>query len=390
MELLTKRFVLLLIATFFYMTSLFMGNPIIAGFCGTLGGSGVIMGIASGVSNLSSLCCRPFTGTAVDRYNRRLLAIAGLFLMFISNLGYYFSTTPIMLIGSRLLGGIGFAVSSVTLSTCVATSLPKERIGEGMGIYGMVQALGMAVAPSISLQIVKMHSYYLAFIIAGLFALVALLIICFKDDICIISEHNSLTKKKENKQQLIAFEALPVAAIVFLTTLPYSSIAAFLATFAHGKRLGIDISLYFPIYAAGLIVSRVFLSRFFDKLNYRLFVTFCLPLIMISLILINFMNLYVYMVVAAILMSLGYGVLVSVSQANIIRRVDPSKQGVANSTYYIGLDAGLAAGPIIAGEIYTHLGSQNLFLFLSIAPILGFIFIFKLRKAETMRATEDV
>ena len=369
MKLFNRSFLLLLAATFFYMLSLSMGNPIIAGFAGALGGSGVVMGIAGGILNICSLCCRPLAGNAVDHYDRRKLAMLGLGAMIMSNAGYCFCKVPICLILFRLLNGAGFAVSSITLSTSVGASLPPERIGSGMGIYGMVQAVSMAFAPSIALWVSDMWGYRIAFAVSGAFALTAFVIIFLQGK---GAEKQDLLSSQHVKKQFIAREVLPTALVVMLVTLPYSALSAFIATFAANRALSINVGLYFPLYAIFLIAFRVVFSRFFDRWKYSRFVLICAPAAAASLVVVNFMNGLAVMAAAALLMALGYGVLVSVSQANGIRKVSISHQGTANSTYYIGLDLGLAGGPILAGFFYTHLGSQYMFLALAAVPLLAY------------------
>ncbi|MCQ4638340.1 MFS transporter [Anaerovorax odorimutans] len=369
MKLFNKSFVLLLMATFFYMLSLSMGNPIIAGFTGELGGSGVIMGVAGGILNVCSLCCRPLAGSAVDRYDRRRLAMLGLGMMILSNAGYCFSPAPICLILFRLLNGVGFAVSSITLSTSVGASLPPERIGSGMGIYGMVQALSMAFAPTVALWLSDEWGYRAAFAVSGLFALVAFLIILLKGG---NDEQKDSPIRERSENRFFAKEVLPTALVVMLVTLPYSALSAFIATFAGDRGLDLNVGLYFPLYAVFLIVFRIVFSRFFDRWSYCRFVLLCTPAAAASLAVVNFMNGFLMMAAAALLMALGYGVLVSVSQANGIRKVSIAHQGIANSTYYIGLDMGLAGGPILAGFLYTHLGSDYMFLAMAAVPLLAY------------------
>ena len=376
-QIFTKSFFLLLAATFFYMLSLSMGQPIIAGFAGELGGNGVIMGLAGGILNVCSLCCRPLAGSAVDRCDRRKLAMLGLSMMVLSNIGYCFSGIPICLILFRLVNGAGFAVSSITLSTSVGASLPPEHIGSGMGIYGMVQAISMAFAPAIALWISGLWGYRISFAISGAFALISLVIIVLMGK---ETEKKEALPNERVKKQFIAREVLPTAVVVMLVTLPYSALSAFIASFANDRGLDLNVGLYFPLYAVFLIVFRVVFSRFFDRWKYARFVVLCVPAAAASLVVVNFMDSFAVMAAAALQMALGYGVLVSVSQANGIRKMDISHQGIANSTYYIGLDIGLAGGPILAGFLYTHLGSSYMFLAMAVVPLLAYLVLAVKRK----------
>lgn len=57
---------------------------------------------------------------------------------------------------------------------------------------------------------------------------------------------------------------------------------------------------------------------------------------------------------AAAFMAGGYGIMCSVSQSTAMLLADKEQRGLANSTYYIGLDLGMTLGPAIGGMLYGH------------------------------------
>lgn len=65
-----KDIFLILIASFFYMTSPMLVTPIITGFSETLGAGGTMMGIIGGVMNICSLISRPIVGIYSDRISK--------------------------------------------------------------------------------------------------------------------------------------------------------------------------------------------------------------------------------------------------------------------------------------------------------------------------------
>lgn len=56
----------------------------------------------------------------------------------------------------------------------------------------------------------------------------------------------------------------------------------------------------------------------------------------------------------------GYGIMCSVCQSTAILLAGPERRGLANSTYYIGLDSGMTLGPMIGGFLYGNV-PLNLF-----------------------------
>lgn len=67
----------------------------------------------------------------------------------------------------------------------------------------------------------------------------------------------------------------------------------------------------------------------------------------------------------------GYGIICSVAQSTAILMAGKGKRGLANSTYYIGLDMGMALGPLLGGVIYGELNVKYFYMvFLFTIPII--------------------
>ena len=77
------------------------------------------------------------------------------------------------------------------------------------------------------------------------------------------------------------------------------------------------------------------------------------------------------MVVSAVFLTLSYGIIQPMSQAAGIRSVSEDQHGVANCTYYIGMDLGMAFGPIIAGGVYQVAGNEAVFYAMALFPLLA-------------------
>ena len=64
---------------------------------------------------------------------------------------------PAFVIAVRIVNGIGYSCCSVCMSTWMSNMLPKDKIGFGMGLYGTMNALAMAIAPAIGVSIQFIH-----------------------------------------------------------------------------------------------------------------------------------------------------------------------------------------------------------------------------------------
>ena len=374
----SKDAVLVLVASFFYMSCPMIVTPIITGFTGMLGGTGFVMGVIGGLVNLVSLGCRPVAGNLADKMDEYHLALAGSGLMLIGCIGYCMAPSILVLVLARVINGIGYACCSVSMSTWLSILLPKDKIGSGMGLYGTVQALGMAVAPAFGIKIQSMFGYRAVFVVAVLFALVTILVTLRIRNHGI--EDHSGEEPRRKGLQIIDGKVVPIALIVMLFTIPYLATQSFLISYVEKKGIAVDTALFFPLYAVVLVALRSGFRNYFDKVPYRRFLFISMVSSVLALLSLNFMTSDLLMIAAAVFMAGGYGIMCSVSQAGAILLAGPGRRGIANSTYYVGIDLGAALGAIIGGILYGSVDINLFYVVLLLCPVLCFVTYLVFRK----------
>lgn len=355
----TKDIILVLAASFFYMSSPMLVTPLITGFSSDLGTDAALMGMIGGIMYLCSLLCRPIAGNLADKLSKYKLAFAGAGLMLLACVGYIAAPNPAVVVAARIVNGIGFACCSVCMSTWVSNMLPRDKIGSGMGVYGAINALGMAVAPAIGVSIYQAIGYRPAFAVAASFSLLTVIIIQFVKD---KGEPEPLAKTEEkHRLRVIDGNVLPVALIVMLFTIPYCATQSFLVSYVEMRGLTVNVSLFFPAYAAVLLILRFSLKSLFDKLPFIVFLLGSSVCAAAAIILLGVMKSNAGMFAAAAFMAGGYGIMCSVCQSTAILLAGEGRRGLANSTYYVGLDLGLTFGPTLGGAFFKYLGAEWFF-----------------------------
>ena len=379
----SKDAVLVLIASFFYMSSPMIVTPIITGFTGSLGGTGFLMGFVGGLVNLTSLGCRPMAGNLADRIDKYHLSLAGSGMMLIGCIGYSAAPLVIVLVLARVLNGVGYACCSVSMSTWLSMLLPKEKIGSGMGMYGTVQALGMAAAPSFGIRLQSVFGYRVVFLMAAAFSFVTILITLFIKDhgeVKTLPAEKTTEETKRISFQLVDKNVLSIALIMMLFTIPYLATQSFLISFVETKGITVNTEIFFPLYAVVLVFLRCGFRNYFDRVPYRKFLFISIISSVFALLSLNFMTSNLLLVAAAVFMAGGYGIMCSVSQSAAILLAGSEKRGIANSTYYVGLDLGAALGAIIGGVLYGAADIRLFYPILLICPVLCVAVYFIFRK----------
>ena len=376
--------ILILIASFFYFSSPMLVTPLITGFTESLGAGGALMGIVGGLMNICSLFCRPFVGNLADKISKYKVSFIGAALMTVASIGYIAAFDPVVVVLSRIVNGVGYACCSVCMSTWMSNLLPEDKIGSGMGIYGTMNALGMAVAPAIGVSLYQKLGYRPAFVAAALFSAAIAVIIQFVQD---KGEPSAAPAGVHKKLELIDVKVIPIAVIIMLFSIPYCATQSFLVTYIDARNLPVTVSLFFPLYAAILLLLRLTLRNLFDKKPFSFFIVLSSVSAFLSISVLAVMRHNFSMFFAAVFMAGGYGIMCSVCQSTAILLAGKEKRGLANSTYYIGLDLGMAFGPIIGGLLYEHLNIRLFYPVLALTVPLALAAYWLSRRKFRLRKT---
>lgn len=360
----------IMVAGFFYMCCSMSTAPIVAGYAESIGASGLLMGIISALSTGVAVVCRPITGNLSDRTEKFRLVLAGCLLMITASVGYVTFPYVWSVVLCRCIHGVGYACCSIGMSTWLTMLLPPDRLGSGVGLYGTINALAMAVAPVIGIRVRNAFGYTGSFLVGGSFALVAILL-----SLLISNRGVPATvpekKKVSFRPQLVYPKVLPIAIALGLISIPYTANKSFFVSYVDSAGLPVQPDLFFTMYAVILVGLRIVLGKLTDKVPYSRFLLLCSISMLASLASLHFMEGWILMFLGAVFMAGSYGILFSVSQAATAAAAPAEKRGIAMGTYYLGLDIGSAAGPVIGGMLYGDFDISLFYPMLSVFALMG-------------------
>jgi MFS family permease len=385
----TIPFIMLIVTGTVSGICFYMVNPTIAKYSINIGATVAVSGVITGLFSITALVARPFSGLVADRVNRKKLLITATSIMAVAAFGYSISYTVPMLIFFRVLHGIAFAFNSTATVTVISVVVPRSRLGEGVGYYGLANIIATAVGPAIGLNLGNTFGYSLSYSLSAALLLIAAVIIFF-----IPFSADQLKNKADGDRKkgisfgdLISLKALPIAILGGLFSMSNGIITGYIALLGDVRNIS-NIAIYFTVNAFVLLFIRPFAGRLADRKGGILLVIPAMILDGIALITLGHATGIAMIITAAVLKAAGQGAGQPTLQATCLRMLPMEKSGVASSTFYIGADVGQGLGPMIAGYVISFTGEDSngygtMFTMSSLIFVIGitaFLIYYKLGK----------
>lgn len=328
-------------------------------------------GLASGIYIIGTLVARLLMGKKLELYGRKAVLRYGCLFYLLTTIAYLYTPTISMLYLIRLLNGFGYGTVSTATNAIVTAYIPESRHGEGINYYGLSTSLAAAIGPFIGMILLNTTSFY--FIILFSIVLIAATTIAsfvFPVKNLVLTETHRRELKSWSLDSFFEKKVLFITFIAFLMGLSYSSVLAFLSSYAQVIHLVQASSFFFVVYAVVITLTRPLSGRIFDAYGenavmYPSYLFLALGLFVLSMTTTSWL-----LLVSGALIGLGYGTFMSNGQAICLKKCEKHQIGIALSTYFIGLDLGLGVGPYLLGELRTYLSFQKVYVVAAILPVL--------------------
>lgn len=355
-KLFNRQYLMLVFINFLVSISFSMVSTLMAKYAVHIGMTVALAGSLTGMFSIASMVVRPFTGWMNDLLNNRRLLLWATFVMGLCTLCYGLSTSYSMLIIIRMLHGAAFAFSSTVNMALIPSLVPRGRVTEGVSYFGVATSIGMAIGPSLGLELASAAGYPLNFTCSAIIALIAASLVPILPSM-----------KKENKQQktfhirlsdIIAKECL-IYTLVDVTIASANGLENALLAML-GAQAGLhNIGWYFSISAVTLCITRLFVGKLADRKGVSFVLYPGLMCMGIGFLLLWKADAAWQFALASVIKTLGIGLARPAIQAACLNAVPPQRRGSASSTYYIGSDIGQGCAPAIGGYLVDVSGGKD-------------------------------
>ena len=350
----------------------YMTVPLVAKYVMTFGADITTASAVSGILSLVAMFMCPVAGILSDRINKKKLLIITEAAYAVCLGLHAFARSLIALLLLRAVTGIFFSLSNVLTIAYASSYIPKSRMGEGLGYFGLVVPLVQAAGPSIGLGLRDSIGYGAVFTGAALAALAAM--------ICVAVLPYNAPEPSGQKKTLKFNDIFAVRFIwLMLLTALFSSANGLISTYLDilaSERSITNISIFFTVFSVVLIIFKPLTGKLLDSRGMYLVIIPAVVFAALGMFFVGIASSLWVMLIAAVCKALGQGAGTPTIQAHAVKMLDKSHSGVAVSTIQIGQSLGNSIAPVLGSFLVKPFGYTTMFCgFGGIILVAGFLFL---------------
>ena len=406
-----RYFIIACFATIFTGMCMRMLDSNLASFAAVTFNSKALGGYLTSAFNIGSIVMAFFSGRIVDKLGRQKCYVAGALLFGISTVACAIWPTAPVTLAVRFIQGVAKGVTVVAAAAIVSDVIPRSRMGEGMGLYGLGSTISTAFGPMLALALTANGNYPLMFIVCAIcygFAAVFGVGMNYekKEEYQAAMAATKAKKSDKSTKQykgiwtMIEKKALPASLNYTLCFGGYACVLVFVTVYAQEilQLPSTKISLFYTVSAVMMLFLRLFGGKISDKYGSLAMLIPCHLLIILMLVILAFFakGHYGLFLLCGALYGCGTAGIMPTFQAAAIVDSPSDRNATASATFGFLMDFGImiasaAFGPVIDNALTPELGYRKMYL-ISIGVVLCSlvlsIFLFN-NKARARRQADN-
>lgn len=260
----SKDYIFLMISNFFLFFSGCLLLPVLPVCLKQNGVNDFQIGIVAAVFYATSMLMRTLTSRVSARIGKKLLLLLAMSVFTFSMVGYYVFAGLTMIIILRSVQGIGYGASTTLYGSTVASTIPNEKMGEGMGFFGLGISIAYVLGPCLGAVAVSQTHFKWIFLMAAFLALVSILLTHFiKTDL----PEQPIENQIENihwLSEVVEPKVLYESVFILLLGLLMGSCDTYIVLYAKQINVG-NIFVYFIVTTIAEMSTRMFSGKLYDK-----------------------------------------------------------------------------------------------------------------------------
>jgi MFS family permease len=355
-RLVSGRLVLALMSSFGALTSFYLLLSVTPMYAMSAGAGSAVAGVVTGSLMLATVLAEFASPRLMRRYGYRAVFAAGALLLGGPALALLAPHSVVTIVAVSLARGIGFGLNTVVTGALVATALPPERRGEGIGLAGIVACVPAIVALPSGVWLAGKTGYAVVIAITAASALAPLAAVPWltspadrqaRADPAAAQPAGLLASLRSGGQQrpFLVFAATTVSAGVVAAFLP-------LAAGVPGGVAAIGLC----VQAVASTVSRWWAGRHGDRHSHAGLLVPGLLTAAAGMAMLIWVAAPPALIAGMCLFGIGFGISQNATFALMIDRAPVSGYGTASALWNLAYDAGYGAGPAVFGVFVVYTG----------------------------------
>ncbi|HEX3032437.1 MAG TPA: MFS transporter, partial [Bacillota bacterium] len=319
-----------------------------------------------GAYTIGAMGSRLIAGWLVDTYGRKRLLSAGLLLIVAATAFYRLANNVPQLFVVRAAHGFCFGLATTALGTMVADILPRTRLTEGLGYYGLTTSISMSMAPMLGYWLAEKYGYPTLFLTVSMISGVTFLLsLTVRGNTTIIPAKPA--SGPVHWDDLVEKSALPAGAVGFFVATVHGSVVSFISLFA-AERGFTRVGLFFAVMSVCMLISRPISGRWADRGGSDQVLLLGLGFMFLGVGTVSLAPPEVGFFLGAAAFGLGLGFCLPTLQALAVVNAPAHMRGAATGTYFLSFDLGIGLGVILSGYLAKATSYQTMYL-ATLAPL---------------------
>jgi MFS family permease len=380
----SRDFTLLFLSNFFLCFGVDMLMPVLPVYLSQAGGNNLQIGFVMGCFTLSAIVIRLFAAKITSHLGSRAFLMAGLLVTAIVAGGYYLTAVILLVFFLRIIHGFGFGTTTTLYSAIASNIIPKSRMGEGMGYFGLGIVVATAIGPFLGAIIVLMPDYKWVFLLSSGLIFIAMFLTKLTKA---VGENDGKQRVPNSKIRVSDFfeaKAIIPSVLSFFIGISLAGMFSFIMLF--GKEVEIKgVGLFFLVTSVAELLIRTVAGRLYDRRGHFIVLVPGALAGLAGTVLLALSRNIPMLIAASTSYGISMGMIFPVLQAWSVRSVEPGRRVAATATFFNFLDGGVAIGSIILGLIAqaTNFASMYMYSALTFVLFLLVYFIYYFRKRST-------
>ena len=351
-------------------------SPLLPLLARELGATPPMVGLVVAASTVTGVLLKLPAGVWSDLIGRTPLLLAAAVMFSVMPFTYLLVGSLVTLIALRFVHGSATAIMGPVMSATISDLAPSSRRATWLSLYSTIQGAGQAIGPVFAGILISRGRFDLAFVLAGLVALAAPVLIALSP----LSPSSMPARPLSDNHftrgiaEVMAERRILIASIAHASFFVINgTLNAFLPLFAM-DRIGLDaaqIGWLFGLQTVTTLAIRPMIGMASDRLGRRGAIAVGLAGCALSVFSISLATSQVGLYVAVLIYATSVAVTTAATSAYITDVAPKARFGAAHGVFGTIYDIGDASGPLVGGLLVQQWGYAPTFQLMAVVACIS-------------------